>query len=113
MMDATVPAVQLVPILGCRHDGASAWRQARPASLVPMAVEGAESGLMSTMGAARSPCCCQAEAWLLVECTSDRDLPEMALIDHPAPEEGECYVRTGKARQLGRRVSSGATDVIR
>jgi hypothetical protein len=109
-VDGTAPVVRLVPILGCRHDDVLVQREARPASLVQMAVEGAESGLMSTAGAAHSPSRCQAVAWLLAEYTSDRESPGTALIGHPGPEAEECYVRTEEV-QPGRQESSGVTGV--
>lgn len=71
-MDAAALAVRLETILGCRHDDVSARREARPASLDRMAVEGAESDLMSLVWAAHSPSRYQADACLLVEYTSGR-----------------------------------------
>lgn len=100
MVDATAPVVRLVPILGCRHDDVLVQREARPASLVQMVVE----------GAAHSPSRCQAVAWLLVEYTSDRDSPGTASVGHPGPEAEECYVRTEEV-QPGRQEPSGVTGV--
>lgn len=107
-MDATALAFHFVTILGCRHDDASARKEARPASLDRIAVEGAESGLMSPVGVAHSPSRCQGDAWLRVECTSDQESQVTALIGRLVPEVEECYVRTEEARQPGRQESSGA-----
>jgi hypothetical protein len=61
-MDAAALAVHLETTLGCRHDGVSARREARPASLDRMAVEGFALDLMSPVWAAHSPSRYQADA---------------------------------------------------